>query len=109
KYDLLMDVATEELSHLEIVGATITMLLNGVNGELKNAVENTYLSRLMKGKGEKEDLIHEALTDPQFLVLTGGGPNLTNSAGVPWTASCVNANGDLTVDLRSNIAAESRA
>src|SRR5690606_7589775 len=76
KYDLLMDVATEELSHLEIVGATITMLLNGVNGELKNAVENTYLSRLMKGKGEKEDLIHEALTDPQFLVLTGGGPNL---------------------------------
>jgi len=109
KYDLLMDVATEELSHLEIVGATITMLLNGVNGELKNAVENTYLSRLMKGKGEKEDLIHEALTDPQFLVLTGGGPNLTNSAGVPWTASYVNANGDLTVDLRSNIAAESRA
>src|SRR5690606_34102588 len=60
-------------------------------------------------KGEKEDLIHEALTDPQFLVLTGGGPNLTNSAGVPWTASYVNANGDLTVDLRSNIAAESRA
>ncbi len=34
KYDLLMDIATEELSHLEIVGATITMLLDGVNGEL---------------------------------------------------------------------------
>src|SRR5512134_3553025 len=39
KYDLLMDIATEELSHLEIVGATITMLLDGVNGELKNAAE----------------------------------------------------------------------
>ena len=26
KYDLLMDLATEEFSHLEIVGATITML-----------------------------------------------------------------------------------
>jgi Mn-containing catalase len=35
KYDLLMDIATEEFSHLEIVGATITMLLDGVNGELK--------------------------------------------------------------------------
>jgi len=54
-------------------------------------------------------MLHEALSDPQFLVLSGGGPNLTNSQGVPWTAAYVNANGDLTVDLRSNIAAESRA
>src|SRR5436309_12040791 len=38
KYDLLMDIATEEFSHLEIVGATITMLLDGVNGQLKDAV-----------------------------------------------------------------------
>ena len=28
---------------------------------------------------------------------------------MPWTGAYVNANGDLTVDLRSNIAAESRA
>ena len=27
KYDMLMDIATEELGHLEIVGATIQMLL----------------------------------------------------------------------------------
>lgn len=42
-------------------------------------------------------------------MLTGGGPRLTDSNGVPWQGSYVNANGDLTVDLRSNIAAESRA
>ena len=29
KYDLLMDIATEEFSHLEIVGALITLLLDG--------------------------------------------------------------------------------
>jgi Mn-containing catalase len=109
KYDLLMDIATEEFSHLEIVGATITMLLNGVNGELKNAAEGNFLTRLMKGKEEKETMIHEAMSNPQFLVLSGGGPTLTNSQGVPWSGSYVNANGDLTVDLRSNIAAESRA
>ena len=39
KYDMLMDIATEEFSHLEIVGATIQMLLTGVNGELKNAAD----------------------------------------------------------------------
>jgi Mn-containing catalase len=109
KYDLLMDIATEEFSHLEIVGATITMLLDGINGELKNAAEANPLTRLMGGKGAKENLIHEAMVNPQFLGLSGGGPTLTNSQGVPWSGSYVNANGDLTVDLRSNIAAESRA
>ncbi|MBP7148733.1 MAG: manganese catalase family protein [Acidobacteria bacterium] len=110
KYDLLMDVATEELSHLEIVGATITMLLDGINGELKNAAEQTYLGKLVgSGKSAKEEMLHEALTNPQFLVLSGGGPTLTDCAGVPWTGAYVNANGDLTVDLRSNMAAESRA
>lgn len=109
KYDLLMDIATEELSHLEIVGATITMLLNGVNGELKNAAEQSDWMRMTKGPAEKEEMIHQALVNPQFLALSGGGPTLTNSQGVPWSGSYVNANGDLTVDLRSDIAAESRA
>jgi Mn-containing catalase len=47
--------------------------------------------------------------NPQFFVLSGGGPTLTDSNGNPWTANYVNANGDPTVDLRSDIAAESRA
>jgi Mn-containing catalase len=109
KYDLLMDIATEEFSHLEIVGATITMLLEGLNGELKNAAEKTVLTNILKNKTERDELIHEAATSPAFLVLTGGGPAPTNSVGRPWSGDYVNANGDLTVDLRSNIAAESRA
>ena len=42
-------------------------------------------------------------------LLYGGGPALTNSSGVPWTAAYVDTRGDPTCDLRSNIAAESRA
>lgn len=109
KYDLLMDIATEEFSHLEIVGATIQMLLSGVNGELKNASEESEIMKLLDGQAAKEDFIHEAIINPHFGVLTGGSPALTDSNGIPWTAAYVNANGDLTVDLRSNIAAESRA
>lgn len=108
-YDLLMDIATEEFSHLEIVGATIQMLLNGINGDLKNAAEESEIMQLLKGKESKENFIHEAMVNPQFFALSGGGPTLTNSNGVPWSGSYVTANGDPTVDLRSNIAAESRA
>jgi len=111
KYDLLMDIATEEFSHLEIVGATIQMLLQGVNGDLKNAAENSEIMSLLKGKAAKEQFIHKAMVAPEFLVSTGGGPAFTNSQGVPWTAAYINgdANGELTSDLRSDMAAESRA
>lgn len=108
QYDLLMDIAMEEFSHLEIVGATITMLLNGVNGALKDAAERSTLMKLLNGKRETEQMAHEA-TSPHFLVLSGGGPTVTDCQGVPWSGTYVNANGDLTVDLRSDIAAESRA
>lgn len=109
KYDMLMDIATEELSHLEIVGATIQMLLGPVNGKMKDVVEDLEIGRMMEGKSVKEDFIHQAMTNPQFLVLAPGSPMLTDSNGNPWNATYVTADAELTVDLRSNIAAESRA
>jgi Mn-containing catalase len=111
KYDLLMDIATEEFSHLEIVGATIQMLLTGINGDLKDAAERSEIMQLLNGKAAKEQMIHEGMTAPQFLVASGGSPAYTNSQGVPWTAAYINGDcqGDLTSDLRSDIGAETRA
>jgi Mn-containing catalase len=110
KYDMLMDIATEEFSHLEIVGATIQMLLKGVNGELKNAADSSEIMQVLNGKAAKEDIIHEAVfANPQFGIITGGGVTPRNSQGIPWCASYIHSNGDLTVDLRSNLASESRA
>ena len=109
KYDMLMDIATEEFSHLEIVGATIQMLLGPISGELKDEADQSEIMDLLKGKAAKEEFIHKAMVNPQFFNLNGGGPGLTDSQGNPWTAAYVTANGDLSVDLRSNMAAESRA
>jgi Mn-containing catalase len=109
KYDMLMDIATEEFSHLEIVGATIQLLLTGVNGELKNAADESDMNKMLDGKVVKDEFIHEAMVNPHFFILTGGGPRVCDSMGIPWSGSYVDAMGDLTVDLRSNIGAESRA
>ena len=118
KYDMLMDIATEEFSHLEIVGATIQMLLGPVNAELKDAAEtkdlharaeSSGLSKLVSGgKAGREEFIHQALSHPEFAI-NGCGPHFTNCQGAPWTAAYVNANSDLTVDLRTDIGAEARA
>jgi len=110
KYDMLMDIAIEEFSHLEIVGATIQMLLKGVNGEMKDAADSSEIMAVMDGKATRESIIHQALSaNPHFPILSSGGPRLTNSQGIPWCASYIHSNGDLTVDLRTNLASESRA
>jgi Mn-containing catalase len=84
--DLLMDIGTEELSHLEIVGALARLHLKPM-------------------KFDRE----YAEADPLIAIAGGGGVNLFNSQGNPWTADYLKVTGELDVDLRSNIAAEARA
>jgi Mn-containing catalase len=84
--DLLLDIGTEELSHLEVVGALIRMHLK----DLKTNRE-------------------AAEADPLVTIAGGGGVSLYNSQGNAWTADYLKITGELDVDLRSNIAAEARA
>src|SRR6201992_1933033 len=99
--DMLIDIATEELSHLEVIGTMVAMLNKGAKGRLAEGTDSqAELYRQITGAGNDSHLTQ---------VLYGGGPAFTNSAGVPWTAAYVDSIGDPTCDLRSNIAAESRA
>lgn len=99
--DLLMDIATEELSHLEIIGSIIVMLNKGAKGQLAEAVEEEgELYRRLNGAGNDSHITQ---------LLYGGGAPLCNSAGVPWTSAYVDTIGEPTADFRSNIAAEARA
>src|SRR5687768_2413390 len=84
--DLLMDIGTEELSHLEIVGTLARMHL-----------------KPMKSSREAAE------ADPLVAIAGGGGVTLCNSMGNPWTSDYLKITGELDVDLRSNIAAEARA
>ncbi|MGD8107629.1 manganese catalase family protein [Pantoea sp. FN0302] len=99
--DMLLDIATEELSHLEIIGSLVGMLNKGAKGALAEGTEQeAELYRSLTGNGNDSHTT---------ALLYGGGPPLTNSAGVPWTAAYIDTIGEVTADLRSNIAAEARA
>ncbi len=99
--DLLFDIATEELSHLEVIGNIVVMLNKGAKGKLAEGVDSEGdIYRSITGAGNDSHLTQ---------VLYGGGAPLVNSAGVPWTAAYVDTIGEPTADLRSNIAAEARA
>ncbi|CAM3399783.1 manganese catalase family protein [Pseudomonas floridensis] len=99
--DLLFDIATEELSHLEVVGSIIVMLNKGAKGKIAEGIESEgELYREINGAGNDSHITS---------VLYGAGTPLINSAGVPWTAAYVDTIGEPTADMRSNIAAEARA
>jgi Mn-containing catalase len=97
--DLLLDIATEELSHLEVVGSIVTMLNQGVKGQMAEGREAAELLANISGGTDSHTTA----------LLYGGGVALTNSAGVPWSAAYVDSRTEPTADLRSNIAAEARA
>jgi Mn-containing catalase len=84
--DLLMDIGTEELSHLEVIGTLARM----------------HLKPTKKSREAAE-------ADPLIAIAGGGGVALCNSQGNPWTADYLKITGEPDVDLRSNIAAEARA
>ncbi|MCB6364585.1 manganese catalase family protein [Intestinibacillus massiliensis] len=84
--DLFLDIGAEELSHMEMVAQTIT-LLNG------HEVDNQAVSA---GTIETH-------------VLNGLCAGLYNASGYSWTADYVTVTGDLAADLLSNIASEQRA
>lgn len=84
--DLFLDIAAEELGHMDMVAETIN-LLNGHE-----------LSPMSVPAGEI-----------QAHVLLGLNPGLINASGYSWTADYVSVTGDLCADLLSNIASEQRA
>lgn len=84
--DLFLDIAAEELGHMEMIAQTIN-LLNGHN-----------LAAAEVPAGEI-----------QTHVMFGLNPGLVNASGYSWTADYVTVTGDLCADLLSNIASEQRA
>lgn len=84
--DLFMDIAAEELGHMEMVATTINLL-----------------------NGHDVDAVKVSAGEIQSHVLLGLNPGLINASGYSWTADYVTVTGDLCADLLSNIASEQRA
>ena len=84
--DLFLDIAAEELSHMEMV-ATLVNLLNGHQVDAAGTTAGSI----------------------QASVQSGLTPMLTNASGYPWTGAYMEDTGDLAADIISNISAEQRA
>ncbi|WHT17513.1 manganese catalase family protein [Crossiella sp. CA-258035] len=96
--DLILDIATEEIGHVEMISTMIARLLEGAPSEVTaKAVENDpVLAAVIGGM------------DPQQAIVAGGGPLLADSNGYPWNGRYIVASGNLLADFRANVAAEAQ-
>jgi len=83
---LLTDIGTEELAHLEMVGAIVHQLTRCLTDE-----------QIRKGGFDAYFVDHTNAVHP------------SSAAGVPWTAAYIQSKGDVITDLHENLAAEQKA
>jgi Mn-containing catalase len=96
--DMLMDIATEEIGHVEMLVTMQARLLEGAPSEVtsKAVAANPVLAAVIGGM------------NPQQAIVAGGNAMPTNSMGVPWNAGYIVASGNLLADFRANVNAEAQ-
>jgi Mn-containing catalase len=97
--DMIMDVATEEIGHVEMLATMVARLLEGAPAQATaDAVgEDPVLAAVIGGM------------DPQQAIIAGGGALPADSNGYPWNGRYVLASGNLLADFQANVAAEAQS
>src|SRR3954469_22094095 len=96
--DLIMDIATEEIGHVEMLATMVARLLAGApaTATTKAAAAHPAVGAVLGGM------------DPQQAIVTGGGALPADSNGYPWNGKYIVASGNLLADFRANAAAEAQ-
>lgn len=96
--DLLLDIGTEEIGHVEMIATMIAQLLEGAPTKVTEDAVNSdpAIAAVIGGM------------DPQHAIVSGLGATPRDSNGNPWNSNYIIASGNLLADVRMNITAESQ-
>ena len=95
--DLLLDVGTEEIGHIEMLATLVARLLDHAPiEEQEEAYKDPIVGAVMGG------------VNPQHAIVSGLGARPTDSVGNPWMGSYIASSGNLLADFRANLNAESQ-
>ncbi|MBB6448555.1 Mn-containing catalase [Geomicrobium halophilum] len=96
--DLLFDIGTEEIAHVEMLATMIARLVNDASVEDQEQAykSNPAVQAVMSGE------------NPQHYIVAGAGAQATDSVGYPWVSRYTIASGNLLADFRANLNAESQ-
>jgi Mn-containing catalase len=99
-YALIANIAAEELGHIELVGAAVNGLLNGIKpkGDIANG-DATFA----------DTFTHASMAGPMYHINSGHGVMATSAMGQPWRGDYIFNSGNLVLDLLHNFFLENGA
>jgi Mn-containing catalase len=109
--DMLLDIGTEEIGHVEMLATMIAHLLDKAPIRLQEeAAKDSIVGAVMGGAkpGHMIQDIMAAAMNPQHAIVSGLGALPADSVGFPWNGRFIVASGNLLADFRSNLHAESQ-
>jgi Mn-containing catalase len=105
--DMILDIGTEEIGHVEMLATMIARLLETSPVEAQEeAAQNTLVGAVMGGARIEDAIV--AGMNPQHVIVAGNAARPADSAGNLWNAGFVAASGNLLADFRFNVTAESQ-
>ncbi|WP_230531003.1 manganese catalase family protein [Microvirga roseola] len=105
--DMIMDIGTEEIGHVEMLATMIARLLETSPVEQQeDMAKNSVVGAVMSGARVEDAIV--AGMNPQHFIVSGSGSRPTDSVGNYWTAGFTIASGNLLADFRFNVTAESQ-
>ncbi|MEM6795950.1 MAG: manganese catalase family protein [Acidobacteriota bacterium] len=102
-YQLVANIAAEELGHIELVAASINSLLNGPDKGVKEEPETAATDPTIA------DLVGDGAFNPHHFIAAGRNALPVDSNGSPWTGTYVFSSGNLILDLLHNYFLENSA
>jgi Mn-containing catalase len=103
-YELVANIAAEELGHIQLVGAAINSLLNGpetgVTEDGEKYATNATIADLTKDVNQY---------NPHHFIAAGRNALPVDAGGMPWTGQYVFSSGNLILDLLHNFFLENTA
>jgi Mn-containing catalase len=105
--DMLLDIGTEEIGHVEMLSIMISRLLDHAPGETQDEAAKNPLVKAALGGEAPQDVIYNAM-NPQHQIVSGQGAILSDSVGNPWSGAFAAASGNLMADMRWNLMAETQ-
>ncbi|MGD6776123.1 manganese catalase family protein [Sutcliffiella horikoshii] len=95
--DMLLDIGTEEIAHVEMLATMIAQLLDKAPvEEQEQAAKDPIIKDIMGGM------------NPQHAIVNGLGASPNDSVGYPWSARYTISSGNLLADFRANLNAETQ-
>jgi Mn-containing catalase len=105
--DMILDIGTEEIAHVEMLATMIARLLEQSPVEAQEeGAKNSVIGAALGGSNLQDVIL--AGMNPQHAIVSGGGAQPADSVGFPFNARYTIASGNMLADFRYNVAAESQ-